>query len=102
MGTACTWFPLFFRLNCPDFLRIRHVEVERVITRERHRHIPDPDLLRHPHIAVPLADLTPEYRHPETGQTLAEIAEEMPSTGLVRRADFDLGMSAHDAVQIGA
>jgi 2-amino-4-hydroxy-6-hydroxymethyldihydropteridine diphosphokinase len=55
-----------------------------------HRHIPDPDLLRYPHIAVPLADLAPGYRHPETGQTLAEIAEGLPVAGLVRRADIAL------------
>jgi 2-amino-4-hydroxy-6-hydroxymethyldihydropteridine diphosphokinase len=41
------------------------------------RHIPDPEILRFPHIAVPLADLAPRYRHPETGQTLAEIAQQV-------------------------
>ena len=34
------------------------------------RHIPDPDILRYPHIAVPLAALAPDLRHPETGQPL--------------------------------
>ena len=52
-----------------------------------HRHIPDPDLLVHPHIAVPMADLAPDYRHPETGQTLREIAAGMSQAGIVRRAD---------------
>jgi 2-amino-4-hydroxy-6-hydroxymethyldihydropteridine diphosphokinase len=51
------------------------------------RHIPDPDLLKYPHIAVPLADLAPQYRHPETGQTLQEIAERLPAGGLVRRTN---------------
>ncbi len=37
-------------------------------------HIPDPDILRFAHVAVPLADLAPEYVHPEMGQTLAQIA----------------------------
>jgi 7,8-dihydro-6-hydroxymethylpterin-pyrophosphokinase len=37
------------------------------------RHIPDPDVLRYPHLAVPLADIAPDWRHPETGQTLADI-----------------------------
>ncbi len=41
------------------------------------RHIPDPEILRFPHIAVPLADLAPQHRHPETGQTLAEIARQV-------------------------
>jgi 2-amino-4-hydroxy-6-hydroxymethyldihydropteridine diphosphokinase len=52
------------------------------------RHIPDPDLLQYPHVAVPAADVAPTYRHPETGQTLREIADEMPRDGLLRRTDL--------------
>jgi dihydroneopterin aldolase / 2-amino-4-hydroxy-6-hydroxymethyldihydropteridine diphosphokinase len=55
-----------------------------------HRHIPDPDLLRFSHVARPVADLAPQYCHPETGQTLAEIAESLPSVGLILRPDLDL------------
>lgn len=36
--------------------------------------IPDPDILRFAHVAVPLAAIAPDYRHPETGETLATIA----------------------------
>lgn len=50
------------------------------------RRIPDPDILKYPHVAVPLADLAPYYIHPETGQALAEIAE-----ALLRDARADLG-----------
>jgi len=53
------------------------------------RHIPDPDILRYPHIARPLADLAPQQRHPETGQTLQEIAQGLP-TGNLRRTDIVL------------
>ena len=52
------------------------------------RHIPDPDLLRYPHVAVPLSDLAPTYVHPETGQTLKEIAHSMSSVGLLPRSDL--------------
>lgn len=44
------------------------------------RHIPDPDVLRFPHLAVPLADIAPAWRHPETGQTLAEIVAQLRAT----------------------
>ena len=54
------------------------------------RHVSDPDILRYPHVAVPLADLAPEERHPETGQTLGEIAQEMRADGLRLRADVVL------------
>lgn len=51
------------------------------------RHIPDPDILRFAHVAAPLADLAPDYRHPETGETLAAIAARLPSP-LIRRPDI--------------
>jgi 2-amino-4-hydroxy-6-hydroxymethyldihydropteridine diphosphokinase len=54
------------------------------------RHIPDPEILRYPHIAVPLADLVPHQRHPETGQTLEEIARSLPGGGMVKRPDIVL------------
>jgi 2-amino-4-hydroxy-6-hydroxymethyldihydropteridine diphosphokinase len=37
-------------------------------------HIPDPELLERPFVAIPLAELAPDYQHPETGQTLRDIA----------------------------
>jgi dihydroneopterin aldolase/2-amino-4-hydroxy-6-hydroxymethyldihydropteridine diphosphokinase len=55
------------------------------------RHIPDPEILRFAHIARPLADLAPEFRHPETGQTLLQIAQALPHAGLERRTDLALG-----------
>lgn len=60
-----------------------------------HRHIPDPEILQFPHIAKPLADLAPEMRHPETGQTLEEIAKSLASEGLVHRSDLTLWPESH-------
>jgi dihydroneopterin aldolase/2-amino-4-hydroxy-6-hydroxymethyldihydropteridine diphosphokinase len=54
------------------------------------RHIPDPDLLKHAHIAVPLADVAPYYVHPETGQSLKEIAVALPMTGIRLYDDLTL------------
>jgi 2-amino-4-hydroxy-6-hydroxymethyldihydropteridine diphosphokinase len=60
-------------------------------------HIPDPDLLRRPHIAVPMAELSPDLPHPETGELLAQIAarlvQESAHSGaipLVKRSDIIL------------
>ncbi len=39
-----------------------------------HRHIPDPDILTRAFVAIPLAEIAPAYIHPETGQTLRDIA----------------------------
>jgi GTP cyclohydrolase I len=54
------------------------------------RHIPDPDILKYAHIAIPLADLAPQQRHPETGQTLSDIAHHLTSSQLVPRPDIIL------------
>ena len=42
--------------------------------------IPDPDILRFPHVAVPLANVTPDWIHPQTGETLCQIAERLDDT----------------------
>jgi len=36
--------------------------------------IPDPDLLRFAHIAVPCAEIAPDWVHPITGQTMQQIS----------------------------
>lgn len=55
------------------------------------RRIPDPEILLHAHIAVPLAEIAPDYRHPVTGETLAEIACRLSTTArLLRRDDVTL------------
>jgi 2-amino-4-hydroxy-6-hydroxymethyldihydropteridine diphosphokinase len=38
------------------------------------RRIPDPDVLRRPFVTIPLAELDPDYVHPENGRTLRDIA----------------------------
>ena len=43
----------------------------------RSRPIPDPDLSKFAHIAVPVADLLPDFPHPETGEPLGELAKRL-------------------------
>ena len=38
------------------------------------RHIPDPEVLERPFVALPLAEIAPDEMHPETGQTFRQIA----------------------------
>lgn len=38
------------------------------------RRIPDAEVLDRPFVAIPLAEIAPDYRHPETGETLSRIA----------------------------
>jgi 2-amino-4-hydroxy-6-hydroxymethyldihydropteridine diphosphokinase len=39
-----------------------------------HLTLPDPDILTRAHLALPLAEVAPDWPHPLTGQTLAAIA----------------------------
>ena len=43
----------------------------------RMRQIPDPDLLKFPHVAVLVADLLPDMPHPQTGEPLSQIAQRL-------------------------
>lgn len=50
--------------------------------------IPDPDLERRIFVAVPLAEIAPDYVHPTTGRTLREIAMQLGGSRSLRlRAD---------------
>jgi 2-amino-4-hydroxy-6-hydroxymethyldihydropteridine diphosphokinase len=42
-------------------------------------HVPDPDLLKFPHVTVPIADLVPDMPHPETAEPLSSIAARLLS-----------------------
>lgn len=50
--------------------------------------VPHPDVLERPHVAVPLAELAPDFVHPETGQTLDAIARGLGRT--LETAPFDV------------
>ena len=45
--------------------------------------LPDPEILTMEHLAVPLADLAPEFCHPTTGEALGAIALRLQSGELV-------------------
>jgi 2-amino-4-hydroxy-6-hydroxymethyldihydropteridine diphosphokinase len=53
------------------------------------RRVPDPEVLERPFVAIPLAEIAPDYVHPETGQTLQEIAAgfDAEEAGMARRDD---------------
>ena len=60
------------------------------VTEVGDRHIPDPEILCYPHLARPLADLSPDFVHPVTGETLGEIALRLGDSGLTLRPDIAL------------
>ncbi len=65
------------------------------------RHIPDPEILERPFVAIPLAEIAPEYVHPEVGQTLRQIAGRFASEVVHMRKRDDVTLlttadAAHD------
>lgn len=59
--------------------------------------VPDPDIIRFAHVAVPLADIAPDFRHPETDRTLRQIADGFRTEEL-EQADIDLKLPAIEAL----
>ncbi|MCP3678218.1 MAG: 2-amino-4-hydroxy-6-hydroxymethyldihydropteridine diphosphokinase [Deltaproteobacteria bacterium] len=56
-----------------------------------HRRIPDPEISRFVHIAIPLAEIAPYYIHPTTGEPLTVIATRLRQAGGIRvRKDIPL------------
>ncbi len=50
--------------------------------------VPDPDLLTRAHLAIPIAELAPNFHHPLTGETLQRIADRLQhSSQLTLRVD---------------
>jgi 2-amino-4-hydroxy-6-hydroxymethyldihydropteridine diphosphokinase len=54
------------------------------------RRIPDPEVLERPFVAIPLAEIDPDYVHPETGQSLRRIAERFTAFGNAMRQRDDV------------
>jgi 2-amino-4-hydroxy-6-hydroxymethyldihydropteridine diphosphokinase len=56
------------------------------------RQIPDPEIYQRPFVALGLAEIAPDYVHPETGETLAAIAARFDPAvaGLSARPDVKL------------
>ena len=70
-----------------------------------HRRIPSPEILERAFVAIPMAEIDPEYRHPVTGQRMDEIAAgfDAEAQTLKRREDVDLiGMNQQDSGKIAS
>ena len=53
--------------------------------------IPDPDIERRPFVTIPLAEIDPDYVHPENGRTLRELADALSTrSALTLRSDVKL------------
>ena len=76
--------------NAPRTIDIDLLLFNREVLQLGKRHIPNPEVQERPFVAIPLAEIAPDYIHPETGQTLRQMAEALPVKGMVRRPDICL------------
>jgi 2-amino-4-hydroxy-6-hydroxymethyldihydropteridine diphosphokinase len=65
------------------------------------RHIPDPDIVTFPHVAVPLANLAPGWVHPELGLRLADIAAGFSDTSKALQKIGNLSLTAGRVTDAG-
>ncbi len=63
--------------------------------------IPDPDLLRYPHIAVPMSDIAPHRLHPENHRSMAENAAIVQRRHVLSGGSPDSVRCRHD-IQLAA
>lgn len=74
-----------------DIMLFNH---ERILIGQRS--IPDPEILERPFVAIPLAEIAPDYVHPDTGETLAEIAARFDPNASGMRQRRDLLLNSAD------
>lgn len=68
------------RVRTEDKFAPRPIDIDIMLFNDQvfdidNRHIPDPEVLERSFVAIPLAEIAPDYCHPETGQTLRDIAQ---------------------------
>lgn len=74
--------------NAPRTIDIDIMLFNHDVLRVGSRRIPDPEVLERPFVAIPLAQIAPDYVHPDTGQRLREIAMKFdPADAGMRRRD---------------
>jgi 2-amino-4-hydroxy-6-hydroxymethyldihydropteridine diphosphokinase len=78
--------------NAPRTIDIDIMLFDREQLRLGDRSIPDQEVLERPFVAIPLAEIAPDYIHPVTGESLAEIASRFDpnSCGMRLRTDLIL------------
>ncbi len=83
------------RVRTADKFAPRTIDLDIVFVKDRQIALnggllPDPDILDHPHLAFPLADIAPDWIFPGVGLTLKQIAESLhPSAAEIRKMTTD-------------
>jgi 2-amino-4-hydroxy-6-hydroxymethyldihydropteridine diphosphokinase len=82
------------RSRAPEYQHIVPIDLDIVlfdnlVQEVGNQQIPEPDIENYAYIAVPLAEIAPDYQHPVNGKTIAEIAGPFRGTqAIIRRRDI--------------
>jgi 2-amino-4-hydroxy-6-hydroxymethyldihydropteridine diphosphokinase len=63
-----------------DLVMARDSADKAITTESSEMQLPHPDILRREYVAIPLADIAPDWQHPTTRKTLQSIAKAMADT----------------------
>ena len=64
--------------NGPRTIDLDIVLFNDLVSQTHHHELPDPEIETRPFVAIPLAEIAPDYIHPVTKRSLAEIARGIP------------------------
>ena len=84
--------------NAPRTIDIDIMLFNYDVLRVGRRRIPDPEVLERSFVAIPLAEIAPEYVHPETGQTLQAIAKRFDSEEAGMRPRKDIVLDSYKLI----
>lgn len=71
---------------------IAMIGTEEVLDEGLRIRIPDPNIPRQAHLALPLRDLDPGLTHPAFGASLGDLAESLDASAITPRPDIDLSL----------
>lgn len=75
------------RLRGPDRFAPRTIDLDILIYAAETL---DPDIWNLAYLAVPLSEIMPDLRHPQTGEALSEVAVRLKATQTIQRASLKL------------
>ncbi len=73
--------------NAPRTIDIDIAAMGGMVLSQTDLRVPDPDITKHAHLALPLGEVAPEFPHPIEGVSLGEIAVRFRDAPGIRRRD---------------
>ena len=86
--------------NGPRTIDLDIALLGQTIVEEDDLHIPDPEIPDRPFLSVPLAELAPNFMHPQLHCSLKSIAERSQHSDLTLRSDINLAAACQLPVRV--